>query len=49
MRSIYEENKMLGYIIDENGRILEPTRYSAIKEMPTPKNFNTLPAFLGLT
>lgn len=30
--------KALGHIIEENGRVPDPAKSSAIKDMPTPKN-----------
>ncbi|XP_014775807.1 uncharacterized protein K02A2.6-like [Octopus bimaculoides] len=41
--------KYLGQIIDENGYRPDPSRASAIQNMPPLKNITTLEAFWGLT
>ena len=40
--------KYLGHILDENGKIPDPTRSSAIKEIPAPKSVKILLAFSGV-
>ena len=40
--------KYLGQITDTKGRKPDPSRSSAIKNMPAPINVSTLQAFLGL-
>ena len=39
--------RFLGQIIDAKGRKPEPSRSSAIKNMPTPTNMSALQVFLG--
>ena len=39
----------LGHIISENGIKPDPSKISAVKEFPTPKNIKNIREFLGLT
>jgi hypothetical protein len=40
--------KYLGFIIDKDGRSLDPQKVTAVANMPAPNNITTLRSFLGL-
>ncbi|XP_046744305.1 uncharacterized protein K02A2.6-like [Diprion similis] len=44
-----KELEILGFLIDESGLKPAPSKISAVKDAPTPKNSKELKAFLGLS